>query len=466
MKKSFQGLLHACLFSMLLLLTALPALAEQAKLLVTNAVFFTIVPGQQKPFTGYMLVGADGTILSIAPGAPPTGTTAAATLDAKGEWIIPGFISAHSHLWQSAYRGLAPDKELDGWIDTLYGHHAPQANAQDFYWFTLDGALDHLRHGVTSAYNFNYSGAFHAEPTESTAFDKQQFRAEADSGIRFVHGINIGTIGPQWTTQQAEAQVKAFIAWAKTQPHADHLLRVMINGAGVWSNTEAETTAEATIMHDLHIGDQQHYLEPAADADVEQSKFRWFLDNHMLGPDLYWGHFVHANKWILEESAKAGVGMSWNPLSNGRLASGTPDIPAYMKAGLHIGMGVDGEASADRADPFENMRMGLYQVRARYQNASVLTPYDVLRMQTLGSAEVMGVANKLGSLAPGKYADFLVINPAEFGKVFHPYATLVFVAGVEDIDRIYVGGNLEVLNGKVLHQDVAKVREQAEERAK
>ena len=45
--------------------------------------------------------------------------------------------------------------------------------------------------------------------------------------------------------------------------------------------------------------------------------------------------------------------MSWNPLSNGRLASGVADIPACLKAGIRVGMGVDGEASADIADPLK-----------------------------------------------------------------------------------------------------------------
>jgi cytosine/adenosine deaminase-related metal-dependent hydrolase len=90
-------------------------------------------------------------------------------------------------------------------------------------------------------------------------------------------------------------------------------------------------------------------------------------------------------------------------------------------------MGVDGEASADLADPFENMRTGLYAIRAKYENASVMSPYDVMRLHTMGSADVLGVADRLGSLEVGKLADFLVIDPGEYGHVFDPYATLVFV---------------------------------------
>uniref|UniRef100_A0A0S4TQ00 Deaminase transmembrane protein n=1 Tax=Ralstonia solanacearum TaxID=305 RepID=A0A0S4TQ00_RALSL len=132
--------------------------------------------------------------------------------------------------------------------------------------------------------------------------------------------------------------------------------------------------------------------------------------------------------------------MTWNPLSNGRLGSGTADVVRYREQGLRIGMGLDGEASADRADPFANMRAGLYQIRAMYRSAAVLSPYDVLRMHTVGSAEVLHLQDRIGSLAVGKHADFLLLDPSEFTPYKEPYAALVFAAGVEQIRAVYVGG--------------------------
>src|SRR5882757_836245 len=84
--------------------------APPAKLVITNALLLTMVPGQDKPFIGYIIVGNDENITAIGAGSPPSSLSAKSTYDAAGKWIIPGFISAHSHLWQSAYRGLAPSK--------------------------------------------------------------------------------------------------------------------------------------------------------------------------------------------------------------------------------------------------------------------------------------------------------------------------------------------------------------------
>ena len=70
---------------------------------------------QHDPFNGYMVVSEDGTIVTVAAGNPPADLSAAQVFDAI-DWIIPGFISAHSHLWQAAYHGIAADNTLTSWI--------------------------------------------------------------------------------------------------------------------------------------------------------------------------------------------------------------------------------------------------------------------------------------------------------------------------------------------------------------
>jgi 5-methylthioadenosine/S-adenosylhomocysteine deaminase len=159
------------------------------------------------------------------------------------------------------------------------------------------------------------------------------------------------------------------------------------------------------------------------------------------------------------------VAMTWNPLSNGRMASGVADIPTYLKMGIRVGMGIDGEASGDLADPFENMRAGLYAVRDKYEDATVISPYQVLWLHTMGSADVLGVKDKLGSLEAGKYGDFLMIDPTRLGAVLEdPYANLVLVTGERDIERVFVGGELKVEHGEVLHQDMAAIEKQVSRR--
>ncbi|WP_433963807.1 amidohydrolase family protein [Tunturiibacter gelidiferens] len=145
------------IFVLLAILTY-PAFAANPRLLIRNARIMTMASNQREPINGYLSVASDGTILAVAAGEPPATLHADKIIDAHGDLMIPGFISAHSHLWQAAYRGLAADKTLPGWIDDLYGVHASKASPEDMYWFALLGSLDHLEHGITTAYNFTYGG--------------------------------------------------------------------------------------------------------------------------------------------------------------------------------------------------------------------------------------------------------------------------------------------------------------------
>jgi len=424
-----------------------------------------MAPQQREPFTGYMVIGEDGTILTVAEGGPPANLDAAEVFDAHGDWIIPGFVSAHSHLWQAAYRGLAADKTLTSWIDDIYMRRAGKSPAEDFYWFCLLGSLDHLQHGITTAYNFNYTRV--DWQSEENVFDAAQFRAEEKSGIRFVHGYEPGWMAPGVTVEQARKRLKAFLDWTSRQPKSSAFLSVMLNGGTAFNNTYQQAVMEKALMDEFHLANQSHYLEPpeAETQGEERAKFRWFMDSGMLSSRLIFGHFIHTDDYILKETVKNNIAITWNPLSNGRMASGVADIPRYLKMGIRIGMGIDGEASGDLADPFENMRAGLYAVRDKYGDATVLSPYQVLWLHTVGSADVLEAKGKVGSLEPGKFGDFLVIDPARLGAVLEdPYANLVLVTGERDIDRVYVGGELKVEHGELLRQDVSGIREEVNRR--
>jgi len=415
------------------------------------------------PIDGYILVADDGTIAQVRAGDPPSDLHPAQTWDGHGAWVIPGFISAHSHLWQAAYRGLAASSTLPGWIDDLYGQHALHNSPNDFYWFTLYGCYDHLQHGITAAYNFNYGGT--SWQNQGDAFDQAEFRAETESGLRFVHGYQPDQMKPGSSIDAARQRLKAFLDWTQTQPHNPAFLSVMINGMTAFNNTEQQSVMEATLGNEFHLGNQTHFVEAPENQGEQRSKFRWMLDSGLVNDRLIFGHFIHTDEFILAETAKAHASMVWNPLSNGRLASGVADIPKYLKLGIRVGMGVDGEASADLADPFENMRTGLYAIHDKYEDATVMSPYQVLWLHTMGSADVLGVKDKLGSLEPGKFADFVVVDPARLGRVLEdPYANLVLVAAEPDIERVYVGGVLMVDHDHLTHADLDHVRDEVNRR--
>ncbi len=438
------------------------------KLVVRNARIMTMADGQKAPIAGYLAIGPEGTILAVAAGDPPASLHAVRTIDAHGDYMIPGFISAHSHIWQAAFRGLAEDKTTPPWVKDLYGQHAIRSTPEDTYWFCLLGSLDHLSHGITTAYDFALNRG--AVSNKDSDYDKAQFRAKVDSGIRFVHGYSTGAAGGSLLPptpgsiegmDQARARLRAFLDWTAAQPKTSQFLSIMLSGQAAGG----QPYGAVALMKEFHLGNQVHYLEAPDNEGEQRAAFGAMLSSGLLSHDIYFGHFIHTDDYILQQTALAHAGMSWNPLSNGRLASGVADIPKYLKMGVRVGMGVDGEASADLADPFENMRTGLYAVRDKYEDAGIMSPYQVLWLHTMGSADVMNIKDKVGSLEPGKFADFLLINPMRLGvSLEDPYANLVFVAAERDIDSVYIGGELMVDHNKLTHQDLDKVQAETDRR--
>ncbi|UCA61777.1 amidohydrolase family protein [Chryseobacterium rhizoplanae] len=412
-------------------------IANSNTLLIKNALIIPMDAKQDTCFSGYLVVNNKGNIQEIKSGLPSKNITAQKVIDAKGLWIIPGFISAHSHLWQSGFTGIAPNENLEGWVDKLYGVEAPKFSPEGMYSLAYRGAKDHLKNGITTVYNFTYTGS-----DTTLAVDKMQLQAAIDANIRVIHGFNVLKISDHWTPEQAERRISKFLNWTKEikDPNSCYL-STMIAGYAVYEDSSfPQAVVESKLMKKFNLYNQQHYLESLKLVEGEQKRFKWLLDTGMINSKMIFGHFIHPSPYILDMAAANKVSMVWNPLSNGRLGSGIPDILLYKSKNIKIGMGVDGAASADRSDPFENMRTGLYYIRAMKQKASVMKTYEVLRMHTMGSAEVLNIQEYVGSLTQGKKADFLLIDPSSFSPYKKPYDALVFAAGPNNIKKVYVGG--------------------------
>ncbi len=436
-----------------LLLGALLWQHGQAQVLVENATLITEQEGVEAPFTGYMLAGADGLITAIGPGAYagqlPSGTQ---RVDASGKFVIPGFVSGHNHLWQSAFRGIALDKVLQPWLDALHRTYGQFFANDDFYWFTLHGALDQLLHGITTTYS-------HSQRLDA---NEEQYlgsmKAEMEVGQHFIFSYNNDTkLKPAAMDLAFDAFMKK--ANANIALPGSMMLGAAINAVGNFSPDDT-LAREMALAKKYKVGVQIHYLEQFSTGEADRAQWQSMKDKGALTSTTTFAHFIQTTDAILKDTAAAGAGMIWNPLSNGRLASGLSDIPKYRAMGVKVGMGVDGAASGDISDPFENMRMGMYALRMQHHDPAIMSAEQILRLHTLDTAKVLGIGNKVGSLEQGKLADFLILDPGSplTGGVFNPVAHLVASMNAMNIEAIYVAGKLQVQNGKVLGKDTKAVQ--------
>jgi cytosine/adenosine deaminase-related metal-dependent hydrolase len=441
-----------------------PPLPVPVKLLVTDALLFTVDAPGWTPFTGWLAVGEDGRIAGLGAGDPGPVVRAAVgdVLNAAGKIVAPGFVSAHSHLFTSGSRGMAADQSLYTWIEamTRYTRHA---TVEDVYWLARHGAQDFLANGITTAYDFTDpglgftadTGRYRAGPP-SVDHQHAQLLAKLDAGIRSVHSVMLGQNTDDATVT---AHLDEVVARAASLTGHPGLLRLAISGTVQWADDPSVAVQEVAAMRRHGLLNQPHFLETPSDVELQRSKFGWYRDAGALGPDLVFGHFIQTTDAIIAEAARAGCAMVWQPTSNGRLASGFAPIRRCRELGMRVGVGLDDQSCTDTSDPFSNLRFGIYSQRAHHRDPAAMAVGDMLELHTRGSAEALGIAGDVGSLAVGRYADFLVVDPRspDTGPVWDPVGTYVLACGLRNLVGVYVGGELAADGGGLVDR-AASVR--------
>lgn len=474
MSLAFARLLHSRLCLAAMLAVSLSPATLNATLLVKNGLFITMNAGQEKPFVGYMLVGDDGRISAIQPGEPGAALKADRTIDAAGKFVSPGFVSAHTHLSYSAFRGLGHTETLYPWglANTRFFN---LATAEDVYWFTLHGGLDLIRSGVTTAFDFTNAGTIGGAAVgvnekvpppvlKPGRFQEEQLRAKVDAGIRFVNAVPLPRLG---TREEMIARFEQVLEHTKSTYGNNPLyLRTALSGGLQRFPTKDFAFLEAHVMKTYGVINQSHFLESPERIPEQREKFYWYVEAGALGPNFMFGHFIQTTPDILRLTAAAGATMVWNPSSNGRLASGVADIPAYRAFGIKVGVGLDALSCTDTSDPFYNLRVGLALIRTQYKDAKALSVYDMLYLHTVGSSEVIHEGTRIGTLEPGKFADFLIVDPRDpdTGPLHDPVATYVLACGLRNLKQVYIGGKLVADGMDLPGQDETMIRAEVDAR--
>ncbi len=197
-----------------------------------------------------------------------------------------------------------------------------------------------------------------------------------------------------------------------------------------------------------------------------------------VGEDVWFAHAVWVNEEEISVFAQHKCGVAHCPSSNMRLASGIAPIKEYRKAGVNVGLGVDGSASNDGSHLLAEVRQAFLLSRVKEgitgyslsndPNRKLMTAREALYLGTRGGAAVLGRTD-IGSLEPGKCADFFAVdlNRLEYagGAVHDPVSAVVFCQPVR-VDYTVVAGRFVVRERSVATLDERKLIEKHNSAAK
>jgi cytosine/adenosine deaminase-related metal-dependent hydrolase len=407
----------------------------------------------------------DGFIEAVGPteNLPPTADT---IIDASGMIVLPGLVNTHHHLYQTLTRVVpkAQNAKLFDWLVTLYPIWA-RLTSEAVYISALVGMAELLLSGCTTTTDHLY-----IFPNDVSLDD--EIRAAREIGIRFHPcrgsmslGRSKGGLPPDEVVQSEEEILADCERLIKTyhDPSPGSMCRIALAPCSPFSVTPELMRDTAQMARRYGVLLHTHLAETLDEENFCLEKYKMRPLDYMaklgwLGEDVWFVHVVHVNQRDIKILAEMGSGVAHCPSSNMRLGSGIAPVVEMLKAGVKVGLAVDGSASNDSSNMLGEARQALLLQRVRY-GADSISAEEVLEMATKGGAKVLG-REDIGSLEPGKAADFIGIRLERLeyagASVHDPVASLVFCSPV-NVDLAVVNGRVVVEDGELLTVDLDEI---------
>ncbi|CAM4313861.1 amidohydrolase [Paenibacillus typhae] len=421
------------------------------KTIIANGRF--LVPGSLQPvLSGYMTIEDD--LITYIGEDKPAAEEGALTVDGSRLLFMPGLVNTHGHAAMSLLRGYGDDMVLQSWLQEKMWPMEAKFTGDDVYWGSALSVLEMLKGGTTTFLDMYDHMDRVAEVTEQ-------------SGIRAV--LMRGAIGlcPEDVQNQKLAEAVEFARnW---HGKADGRITAMLSPHAPYTCPPDFFVKFVQAAHDLdlpmhtHMSETRHEVEQnVADYGLRPvahlEKLGMFTRPSMIA------HGVHLNDEEIEILAKYNVGVSHNPGSNLKLASGVARVPDLLRAGVKVSLGTDGAASNNNLDMFEEMRLAALIHKGVSGDPTAVPAPEALLMATEYGAASIYLSN-VGRLAAGMKADFIAIDIDQPHLLPHSdlLSHAVYSASAKDVEHVWVNGKQVVKHGQCLTLDEEEVRRKAQE---
>ncbi|HTZ80465.1 MAG TPA: amidohydrolase family protein [Stellaceae bacterium] len=435
------------------------------RLLIKSGTIVTMDRGVPDLPKGDLLIEDD----RIAAVAPAIDAGDAEVIDAAGRIVMPGFVNAHQHTWQTALRGIAANWTILEYLHNMHAAVAPAFTPEDIHVSTLVGALNQLHSGTTTLVDW-----CHNNPTP--AHTERAIDALQESGIRavFLHGSPKPDPKPGQRHFSEIPHPRAEIERLARErlPSKDALVTLGMAVLGPAYSTYEVSRADLKLAREMgmlvsmHVGGGKMLVPDGFPRLLSEG----LIDGHV--------NIVHGNS-IDFETLKGLAGA-------GATVTVTPDIELQMgygdcltgplrKLGARPTLGVDIE-SLIGGDMFTVTRVALQALRhadsLAIRRETGLGPTRVtveareaLEWATINGAAMLGLEHRIGSLAPGKQADVVLLDADALNlfPVTDPVAAIVLHAGIANVETVLVAGRVMKRAGKLLYPDLARRKGQLAE---
>jgi 5-methylthioadenosine/S-adenosylhomocysteine deaminase len=428
------------------------ASGTQISTLIRNATILTM--NDARDIVNGAVSVREGRIVSVG---PEPAERHEAAIDARGAYLLPGFVQTHLHLCQTLFRGYAEDLPLLEWLQRRVWPMEAAHTAVTLRASTRLAAAELLLSGTTTAL------------TMETVHDTDVvFEALEEMGLRAVVGkcmMDSDQQAPARLQEETRASIDESLAlrsrWdgkANGRLHAAFAPRFAVSCSRELLEAVADLSARDRVIVHTHASENREEVEIVRRLSGGLSNLEYLADTGLATPRLCTAHCVWATESEQRLLAERDVKVLHCPSSNLKLGSGIAPVAEMRARGISVSLGADGAACNNRLDMFEEMRLAA-ALQAVRREPGALSARDALWMATREGARALGLEHEIGSIEPGKRADLILIerDRPHLAPDADPWSTLVYATRGSDVRLTMVDGRVLARDSCLTHQDVSAI---------
>ncbi|MFI6940851.1 amidohydrolase [Streptomyces sp. NPDC050418] len=402
----------------------------------------------------HAIVIRDGLIDTLLPSAEATGIDSRERIDARGQVALPGFINCHTHAPMVALRGIAEDLPVEEWFNERIWPIESQLTERDVELGARLACAEMIRAGVTC-----FADHYFAMDRVARVVDETGLRAQ----LGWAYFSSQGPEGRERSLEFALAHQGSAGGRITTAlaPHAPYTVL----------DEDLAQTARLAREHGLPV--HLHAAENRAQTDNSlkehgRTPIEILERTGLLGTDLLIAHATGLIERDFAVLARATGRIAVATAPRGYLKFGwdTTPIAELARIGIPVGLATDGAASNNTLDVWDAMALTALTQKQSTRDPRRLTAREALDHATRQSAQALGLADRIGSLAPGHRADLVLVDldGPHTQPVHDLAATLVHSARSSDVTTTVVDGRVLMRDRQLLTVDVRETVAELAER--
>lgn len=358
-------------------------------------------------------------------------------IDAQGKVVMPGLINTHTHIPMSIFRDTLDGYGLQEWLNDKIWPMEDKLNDEDVYYASLLSCIEMIKSGTT-CFNDQYF------MTDSI------IKAVLETGLRTHCTRTLMDIsgGMEERLKELEELINNY--------KDNEIVTINVGVHSLYTCTKecvkkaVELANKYGLYIHMHFAENSKELEDIKKLHDTNSPIDLLLE-YFNDTKLVLAHCVKIEPEEMNKLKRLNVSVAHCPVSNLKLGCGIAKISDFIKNGIDVALGTDGQGSGNNLDMFSTMSYTALLQKGLYEDATLLPAYEVIKMATINGAKALGMEDKIGSIEEGKNADLIIIDleTVMTEPINDVFSNIVYNVKPSNVETTIVNGKIVMEDRKI-----------------